>query len=43
MGEELGREEWEGRGHGRQVTPVSEHTRAAVPLPLPLLCLHGAV
>ena len=37
--EELEREKWEGRGHARQVTVVSQYLRAALPLPLTLLCL----
>lgn len=40
LGEELEREQWEGRGHARQVAVVSQDMRAALPLPLTLLC-HG--
>lgn len=38
LGEELEREQWEGRGHARQVAVVSQYMRVALPLPLTLLC-----
>lgn len=39
LGEELEREQWEGRGRARQVAVVSQYLNAALPLPLALLCL----